>query len=339
LNTSFYCLPTMIGSLPHTDPEKACQVVSRFLKNLPAWPQLPKRKFLEDINVQYSEGFPGLVVKDRRIYVERSSDFDPSLEKLYAAFLVSDAKNYAISSDYAVGLHNIRTFVNEPCAIKGQLVGPVTFGLSVTDLTGKAILYDEVLGDAVPKFLKLKAMWQEHILKRISPNTIIFVDEPYMTSFGSATFSLAREKVITLINEVLQGISGIKGIHCCANTDWSVLLSTETDVISFDTYNFAASFILYPAEIKTFLNRGGAIAWGIVPNTVENITNESVNSLKDRLFEAMAPFTHHGTSIKYLVEHGLVTPSCGLSGLSEDLAELVLEKLSDLSKLIRAKYR
>ena len=38
----------------------------------------------------------------------------------------------------------------------------------------------------MPKLLKLKAAWQEQELQKISKNTIIFVDEPYMASYGSS---------------------------------------------------------------------------------------------------------------------------------------------------------
>jgi len=337
-DTRFNCLPTMIGSLPHTDPVKACALVNRFLKELPAWPQLPKRIFREDMNAQYSEGFPGVVLRGGSVKIDRSGGFHQALENLYTAFLSNDIKQYPTGKDYAAGLNNILADSGKLAAVKGQVVGPLTWGLSVTDETGKAIIYDDILGDAVPKFLKLKAIWQESQLSRISPKTVMFIDEPYMTAFGSATFTLSRDRVIAMMNEVFQGLRGIKGIHCCANTDWSVLLATNTDIISFDAYNFASSLILYPAEVKDFYQRGGVIAWGIVPNTVHDIERESVASLRDRLESAMSPFTHRGVRFKQLIEQGLVTPSCGLAGLSEELAEQVLALLAELSANIRVKY-
>jgi len=328
----------MIGSLPHTDPVKACAAVNRFLKELPAWPQLPKRIYQEDMNAQYSEGFPGAVLRGSSVKIDRSGGFHQALEKLYTAFLANDINLYPTGREYAAGLHNMLAASGKLAAVKGQIVGPLTWGLSVTDDTGKAIIYDDILGDAVPKFLRLKAGWQEAQLRRLSPQTVMFIDEPYMTAFGSATFTLSREKVIGMMNEVFQGLKSIKGIHCCANTDWSVLLATNTDILSFDAYNYASSLILYPAEVKDFYRRGGAIAWGIVPNTAQDIERESVASLRDRLEAAMSPFTHRGIPFKQLVEHGLLTPSCGLSGITEETAERVLSLLAELSAHIRAKY-
>jgi len=338
----FGCLPTVIGSTPHTDPKKACSQVVHYLKDIPVWPQLPRRSFLENMYVQYSQGFPGVVVdeSEKRIYIDRSRDLDKPLEQFYAAYLADDIGKYPVSPEYAAGLHRFLALTDlSPLAVKGQVTGPVTWGLTVTDDTGKSILYDDILGDAVPKLLKLKAAWQEKELRQICRDTIIFIDEPYMSAFGSVSVMLSREKVISLLEEVFAGIGGLKGVHCCGNTDWSVLLDTSIDILSFDAYNYAQSLSLYPAEIKKFLDRGGTIAWGIVPNDEESLVRESVASLKDRLEEAMAPFTRKDIRFKQLVKQGLLTPSCGLASLAtEEAAARVLELLTELSVKVRKRY-
>ena len=347
----FGCLPTIIGSMPHTDPAEACALVSRYLKDIPAWPQLPKRSFKENMYAQFSEGFPGVVVQEEirtitrreeeRIYVDRSRNMPESLAELYSAYLVKDTTRYQISADYAAGLHSFLGLTNlSPLAVKGQITGPITWGLSVTDEIGKAIIYDEVFGDAVVKFLRLKASWQEKELSKICKNTIIFVDEPYLVAYGATSSELGSpEKVISLLDEVLGGIKGLKGAHCCGNTDWSVLLSTKIDILSFDAYNYAQSLTLYPAEVKSFLDRKGAIAWGIVPNDEPSLAKETAASLKDRLEEAMAPFTRKGVPFKQLIEQGLLTPSCGLAPLNTtDAAAQALELLVELSVKIRKRH-
>ncbi|GAF85567.1 unnamed protein product [marine sediment metagenome] len=339
-DTSFFCLPTIIGSMPHTDPDKACSLVTHYLKDIPAWPQLPRRSFMENMSVQFSQGFPGVVIKDNSIYIDRSRDWDKPLEEIYTAYLDNDVDKYPISAEYAAGLHAFLSLTNlTPKTVKGQVTGPISWGLSITDDTKRAILYDDMLSDAAAKLLRLKAGWQEKALSRISKKTIIFIDEPAMASYGSAFFSLSKERVISLMEEVLGGISGLKGIHCCGNTDWSLLLGTSTDIISFDTYNYAQSLSLYPSEVKQFLDRGGAIAWGIVPNVEDKLTEETASSLKDRLEEAMAPFTRKGIPFRQLVEQGLLTPSCSLAGLSEEAAAHDLEILVKLSQGMRKRYR
>jgi len=336
--TEFNCLPTIIGSMPQTDAKEACSLVAKYLPDLPAWPQLPKRH-LENMYVQFSEGFPGIVLEGDKAYVERSADFDSRLEQLYNADAENDPANYGISTEYAAGLHAFLALKEKhPKMVKGQTTGPITWGLMVTDREQRGILYDDLLAEALAKFLRLKAMWQERFLRQIAPDTIIFVDEPYLTSLGTAFVTIPNEQVTTLLEVVLSGITGLKGVHCCGSTDWSLLLKSSTDILSFDTYNYADSLGCYPAEVKAFVERGGSIAWGIIPNEEDTVARESLGSLNDRLGEAMAPFTLDGLPFKQLVAQSLLTPSCTLASLSDEASVRALELLSELSARVRSKY-
>jgi hypothetical protein len=133
--------------------------------------------------------------------------------------------------------------------IKGQVTGPVSWGLVVGDQDRKPVLYDDILAEAVAKHLRLKATWMEQKLRKLAAQTILMVDEPYMSSFGSAFVSLNRDQAVALMEEVLAGIEGLKGVHCCGNTDWSLMLSTTADILSLDAYEYAESLALYPDEV------------------------------------------------------------------------------------------
>ena len=164
------------GSLPHTNPALACELILETL-DIPTWPQLTQRSFLENMYVQYSEGFPGLVVDNegKRIFVDRCQDLIKPLEAFYSAYLEDDIDKYPMSPEYAAGLHTLVSMDNlTPRAVKGQITGPITWGMTVTDEEKRGIIYDETLGDVVAKLLRLKAGWQEKELRRISKNTIIF---------------------------------------------------------------------------------------------------------------------------------------------------------------------
>jgi len=331
-------LPTAIGSMPHIDPGEACSLVAKYLPEVPAWPQLPKRAFLENMYVQFSERFPGVVIEDERIYVDRSQDLDEPLERLYASYLENDIDRFAIGADYAAGLHAFLDTPMSPLAVKGQVTGPISWGLTVTDQERRSVLYDDTLADAAARHLRFKAAWQEAKLKAICPNTIIFVDEPYMTSFGSAFVSISREQVIGLLEEVFSGISGLKGIHCCGNTDWSVVLSTSLDILSFDAYDYGHTVALYPDEVKAFLERGGMLAWGIVPNEEKDLPGETAKSLVDRLDEQIGALDRKGVSYRLQTERCLVTPACSLASLSVEGAAFALELLVDVSRELRKRY-
>lgn len=117
-----------------------------------------------------------------------------------------------------------------------------------------------------------------------------------------------------------------------------MLLEAATDIVNFDAYGFAENFALYPNEVAALLKRGGAIAWGIVPNREDALLKETATSLRDRLEEAIAPFTRKGMRYRDLLERALLTPSCALAGLSEEMAGRALELLAELSALMRRKY-
>lgn len=325
------------GSLPHQDPADACQLILDQL-DIPIWPQLPKRSFLENMYVQYSERFPGAVVANERIYVDRDRDLDPDLEQLYVAYLMEELDFAAISPAYAAGLHHFLGLdLDEPPVIKGQVTGPVSWGLTVVDQKRRPTLYDDILAEAIAKHLRLKATWMEQELRKLSPQTIIFVDEPYMSSFGSAYVSLSRDQVLTLMDEVFAGIEGLKGVHCCGNTDWSLLLSTSADILNLDAYGYAESLALYPDEVSAFLERGGMIAWGIVPASDEAL-NETVDSLVERFQEALGLLMAKGLHRDDLLAQSLITPSCGCGPVEVETAERVFELTSSVSQALQERY-
>ncbi len=153
-------LPTAIGSLPHTDSKCACDLIQNHLRDIPAWPQLPKRDFRESIYAQYSRGFPGVVIEPHRMYVDRTRDLTPELERLYTQYLNSDIDAHSLTGDYAAGFAQFKNLdFRSARAVKGQVIGPVSWGLVVTDQDRRSILYDEMLADAIPKHLRLQAMW------------------------------------------------------------------------------------------------------------------------------------------------------------------------------------
>lgn len=326
-----------VGSVPHTDPAAACDLMLNAL-DIPTWPQLPRRAFLENMYVQYSERFPGIVVADERIYVDRNGELEPQLEQLYVAYLTDDLQHGALSAAYAAGLdHFLGLDLGQLPIVKGQVTGPISWGLMIADQERKPILYDEVLAEALAQHLRLKAEWMERELRKLSPQTILFLDEPYMSSFGSAFVSLNEGQVVSLLEEVFAGIQGLKGVHCCGNTDWSLLLSTSVDILNVDAYGYAESLALYPDEVAAFLQRGGIIAWGIVPAS-DQVRDETVDSVLERFHHALGLLTAKGLARDDLLSSALITPSCGCGSLSVETTERVLELNSEVAQALQARY-
>ena len=340
------CRPTAVGSMPHTDPATACELVRRYLPEIPAWPQLPRRDFRESIYAQYSAGFPGTVLTGDRLYVDRERDLAPELERLYTHYLEVSAGAEAASTaaaldaDYAAGLARFLTLsFPRARAVKGQVIGPVSWGLTLTDQDRRAVLYDEALADAMAKHLRLSAAWQESVLRRLAPETIMVVDEPYLASVGSAHVAVAPAQIVALLEEVFAGLRGLKGVHCCGNTDWGLVLSTSLDILNFDAFNFAETLALYPDAVRAFLKRGGLLAWGLVPVVDDaQVLAQNAPALVDRLETAWRHLAARGVAFDDLVHSALITPACGLGTLSPAAAERALALTADVSRRLRQRY-
>lgn len=336
-------LATGIGSLPHRDVQDALRVIFRTLPAVPYWPQLPRRDFRENMYAQFSEDLPTVSIDLPHEWIGSIVDEDvlAQAERFYDRYLAQDTNLFAIGEEYAAGLYALRgqsAALRQAKWIKGQVTGPISFGLKVTDQNLRPMLYDDTLRDVLVKYIARKAQWHENFISTLG-TPLTFVDEPSLALIGASVVALNREDVIRDLEEVYASIKGLKGTHCCGNTDWSLLLGTSVDVISFDAYNYAENLALFAEDCKSFLDRGGAIAWGIVPTVEEEIARETPEHLVQRLDEAIGLLVKKGLDRDLLYERALITPSCGLGTISVDAADHALELTRAVSDRVRQEHR
>ena len=335
-------IATGIGSFPHLDEREAFRLILGSFPEIPFWPQLPKTSFLEGMLVQYSEGFPSLKwnEKEQRVWVDTSDGFDKEIERFYQHVEAGNLKPFEITKEFAKGLRILEDLAREDRRkeiryIKGQISGPITYGLALTDPEGKSVFYDPTLREILVNHLSMKARWMERRFNDLFPGvpTIIFFDEPSLSSFGSAFSGLNREDVFQSLNDCFEAVRGLKGVHCCGNTDWSMLLSTNLSILSFDAYGYFETLSLYPKELRVFLERGGILAWGIVP-TSEAVIKEEVGSLVSRFKKGVETLSKKGID-PILLQRAIITPSCGTASLPAPLAEKVCRLTAEVSKRLR----
>ncbi|MCX7926778.1 MAG: hypothetical protein N2606_01365 [Candidatus Omnitrophica bacterium] len=329
---------TGIGSLPFTDATRAVNFVLRYVPKVPFWPQLPKRDIREGMVTQFTEGMPCVRVTADGIFFDER-DRERELEIFYSRIIAGQIQKFAISADYAQGIYALYKALEEQgtegiLGIKCQITGPFTVAASINNSEGTAILHDEVFKEVIVKSLVMKAQWQIKYFSKFNKPIIVFVDEPYLTSFGSAFTPLNREQVVTTLAELAKDIiseSVTVGVHCCGNTDWSLFTEIESiGLISFDAYGFWDKLVLYAENINSFLRRGGILCWGIVPTTSFS-EGLSVESLYPHLEEALNALVKKGISRQMLFDQLMVSPSCGCGGLSETEAERVFTVLQKIT--------
>ncbi len=334
------CYPTGIGSIPISDPKEGCDFIREYFKEIPFWPQLPNRTFLENMYTQYIENVPGAAIKEDTFFIKLQELVDGA-EGFYEKYLEEKPELFNMSAEYAAGYDMFKKDLanaESSYALKGQITGPVSFCMQVVDENKKALLYDDTAKDILIKNLLRNAQLQEKALKHFSDNVIMFLDEPYLVMFGSAFSNLTKEDVREMLEEILSGLSCITAIHCCGNTDWSILLDTSVDILSFDAFNFAENLVLYPDSLKAFLNRGGNIAWGMVPTDAEIVRAASVEDMHKKMEKAFHAVERLGISKEKIIRQSLITPACGVGSLETHDAKVVFQKTKELSESIRKEY-
>ena len=339
-STDFGFMATGIGSVPFLDMEETCREIVRLFPRMPFWPQFVKRSYFEDMSVQYSEGLPLIEVNQekRTLKVSASDKRESELVRFYERFFSHDIDGFAISADYAPGLYTLmdalkRTEADQNGYVKGQTVGPITFTSGILGLDGKPAIHDSELSEAMIRGLAIKALWQVRFLEKSGRRPIIFLDEPSLSGFGSAFSSIQRENVIGMLQMVVSYIKehsdSLVGIHCCGNTDWSMILAARPDIVNFDAFAFMEHFLLYPEELSVFLKAGGTIAWGIVP-TADFTGDELAEDLFRKVEEGIRTIINNGVSHRLIAERSIITPSCGMGSMAPDDARSALNLLARL---------
>jgi len=338
-------LATAIGSLPHQDPEAACRVILDSIPEIPIWPQLPAMDFRERMEIQYSEGLPGVVLDPvtAKMHFDTSGDITAELEKFYENYMAENLDYFRISPGFSRGIFEMdkRLAAERPAVLrhfKSHVTGPMTVGLGRTDENKRAIYYNEMMRDVVVKGTEMKARWMLRHFQGLGVPQLCFIDEPILSAFGSSTYvSVQRADVVQYLRDVIAAIhkeDGLAGVHCCGNTEWTILVDAATDVISFDAFDYGDTIAYYAAPIGDYLEKGGVLAWGIVPTSAK-IAQETPETLLKKLRAAVDNLAGKGIPKSLIWEKCLVTPSCGTGSLPVDLAEKVFARLSEVSRLLR----
>jgi hypothetical protein len=339
------CLATAIGSLPHENPEAACRVILKNIPEIPIWPQLPKTNFREQMEIQYSEGLPRVVLDEvrQRMSFDLSGDLTSDLEKFYENYLADNLDYFEISPHFSRGLYEMEAQLREPGGprplyFKNQVTGPITLGLGRVDENKRSVYYNEVFRDVIIKGVEMKARWLLRRFKFLGCPQICFIDEPILSAFGSSTYvGVQRPEVVQAIQAVVEAVhkeGGLAGVHCCGNTEWTILIDAGVDIISFDAYDYGETIAYYADRVKTYLTNGGVLAWGIVPTSAK-IADETPDSLRQRLRGVVAGLAGKGLAESLLWDRCLLTPSCGTGSLPEALSERVFGTLCEVGRKLR----
>jgi hypothetical protein len=295
---------------------------------------------------QYAADLPGFVVDDekKRFHVERGAVSPEALTAFYERAL-DPAAEFPLAEPHAAGFYafveRLTSATEKPAFVKGQVTGPLTFILGLNLADGRPISTDDELRGCAVMLLAKNAAWQARALKPLArEGVVIFMDEPIYSALGTAAYlSIKAEDVRSTVNEVAgaaREAGALVGIHCCGNADWETVLSTEIDILNFDAWGYFDTLAIYPDAVGAFLDRGGVIAWGIVP-TSEDISRVDEVSIIQKLDAEVASLVGKGIDAAKLERQSIITPSCGCGSLSLQDTEKVFRLLKTAGEYWRGR--
>lgn len=347
-------MSTAIGSMPFECPEKAIDISLATL-DAPIWPQLSHFGLNEQMEIQYSEGIPCVVIDQEkgRMYLDTSGDYSEPFAEFYENYMLAmdpdegtgDCSALAISPDFSKGIYALEKRMQEKGEkvpfLKVQTTGPCSFALTIVDENKRALWYNEEFRDVIIKALAMKCRWQIQKFKPFAEKVICFVDEPILSAFGSSTYvSVQRDEVVAALNEVTEAIhadDGIAGIHCCGNTEWSIPIDGGADIVNFDAFEFGETIAIYSEQVKTHLEDGKMLAWGVVPTSTA-IREQTPESMEVHFEKVMDNLASKGIDKQLIVKQALITPSCGTGSMEAADAEKVFDITKQLTERMKAKY-
>jgi hypothetical protein len=297
------------------------------------------------MEVQYNEGLPRVVIdRDKgRMYVDTSGDTSLDLATFYEHYLGEDLDYFRITPEFSEGLHAALALLKgegkKRPFVKVQTTGPLSFGLTITDEAKRAIYYNAEFCDVIVKGLAMKCRWQIQQFSPYAEQVICFVDEPILSAFGSSTYvSVQRDDVVAKLGEVIEAVhaeGALAGVHCCGNTEWPLLIDAGADIVNFDAFEFGHTIAYYPEQVSKHLEKGGVLAWGVVPTNADRIRANSVDDLILKFTQGVEGLAAKGVDRDLILRQAMLTPSCGTGSLPVPEAEMVFDKLRQTSERIR----
>ena len=270
-----------MGIMPHKSVDRAVELALQL--DIPFWPQLPNVSFLEDMYAQASEHFPGIAVNQELGTI--AFDTTKFQEDILDYALVCDQEEtFELSPEYSTTFHAFTSRdLSRFQAIRGQVIGPVSFGFRIVDEDRRPVIYNDEVRPVLFEFLQKKVNSQYRELLARNANAFVWLDEPGLGWIFIAMSGYGDQVATEDCRQFFAGIEGPKALHLCADINLPYLLDLGLDVVSFDAYQVGAMPAEYAAAVGRFIGRGGIISWGLVPTDSVNQARETPELLEKRL--------------------------------------------------------
>ena len=300
---------TGVGSLPHRDPAEAARLAAAC--SVPYLPQLPGRHPEEGMVRQWGDGLCGCGPGDEPGGLRAGAPVGPREEAFVAA---------AAALDLLAG--------TAPPLVKTQATGPITLAVALRAAGhGGSALWECVVGGLTSRIAGHLA----EIHRRLpGSQTLVVIDEPALTAVTPGDRSAAA--ALDALGAVIAAVSGADvGVHCCGDTVWGEVAGLGAGWLSMDVGALGPGFAAGVPAVAEAVSAGTRIIWGAVP--VESPPLPSTGSLVARVRRVEEALVLAGADLRSL-DRAVLSPACGLAGLSPDAAAGVVRRLDEMAEVM-----
>jgi methionine synthase II (cobalamin-independent) len=321
---------TVVGSWPGLDPHEAARVVAGECPLLPALPELPARGPGADMvgrTVALLDGISAEVVPSGWRLTPRPGADDRRANAWYRQDL--DAFEEATHGTIA--------------PVKVQVTGPYTLAASLELRSGERAISDHGARADLLASLAEAAAAQVREVRRRLPSVeavMVQVDEPSMTAVlrgqvptasGYRTYrSVPQQEVregLRAVVDAVEAAGGVSALHTCAeDVPYGLLVESGAQGLSFDVQGVPTSAYDVLAEA---IDRGVVLLAGSVPTN-----GREVSDLRSSVDALQRWWSRLGFAPELLAQRTVITPVCGLAGLSPVAARDVVARCHDIARAV-----
>jgi hypothetical protein len=272
-----------------------------------------------------------------RVLIDRNAT-QRGLDKLALAYLRNELALGVLPAEYASGFGELLRRAGSGTKVRvlvGHTQGPISLALQIADAEERPLIYDMPLLEALIQHVALRANWQVAQLRSYADEVLICLDEPFLNALDSPFCPLGWADGVELLQRLISSLDGYRGLAVNGAVNWEILLDAGIDLLIYE-HGQQASFqdlALAGPSLSRLIERGGAIAWAIIPADAAALARLDVAALI-AAFETMLG-TIDGVAPQELLRSSLITVGRGLAQLSVEQAEQALRLCRETSQRLR----
>jgi len=323
---------TGVGSMPGTDPGESCRAVFGELPDLPFLPELPDRG-------------PGADLAGRTAALL----IDMPVQTTSRGWKLSDSPGRELSRAAGYWSQDLDTLEEVADGYTGLLkigvCGPWTLAatLELSHSVNPALADPGAVADLAASLAEGLAAHAADVRKRVpGADLIVQVDEPSLpavlagrvpTASGlNVVAAVDRVVVIQRLETVLAAPSAATVVHCCARSaPFPELKSAGATAVSFDLSLLADRQV---DEIAELAEAGLGIFAGALPtSSAQRLVSGPPLPPRQTAESVVTLWRKTGLAPGQLTAQVVITPACGLAGVSPAAARAALEHVREAARI------